>query len=99
MELKEINEKIKECLPEIERKYKVKSLGVFGSFARNEQKKVSDVDILVEFSEPVGFFTFLELEYFLEDILGRKVDLVTREALKPAIGKYILQGLKPIYAN
>lgn len=54
-------------------------------------KKNSDLDILVDFSQPVGFFTFLDLEEYLRDKLGLKIDLVTIKALKPAIGKHILK--------
>ncbi len=77
----------------LEKKYGVKSLAVFGSFTRGEEKPDSDMDILVEFSRPVGFFTFLDLEQHLSDKLGIKVDLVTKNALKPKIGKRILHEL------
>lgn len=77
----------------LERRFKVTEIGVFGSFVRGEQRQESDVDLLVSFSEPVGFFAFLELEEYLENLLGRKVDLVTRKALKPGIGKNILNDL------
>jgi len=70
--------------------YKVKEIGIFGSVVRGEDKDTSDVDILVEFSEPVGFFKFLELEEFLEGLIERKVDLVSKKALKPRIGRHIL---------
>ncbi|MBE0426786.1 MAG: nucleotidyltransferase family protein [Nitrospirae bacterium] len=72
-------------------KYKVKTVGVFGSFVRGKPKKKSDVDILVEFKKAVDFFEFLDLEEYLEQILGIKVDLVTKQALKPYIGKRILE--------
>ena len=72
-------------------KYKVKTVGVFGSYVRGNQKKKSDVDILVEFKRAVDFFEFLDLEEYLEQILGIKVDLVTKQALKPFIGKRILE--------
>ena len=49
------------------------------------------MDILVEFNEPIGFFKFLELEEYLSNIIGRKVDLVSKKALKPRIGKHILE--------
>ncbi len=55
------------------------------------QKEKSDVDILVEFNEPIGFFKFLELEEYLSSLVGQKVDLVSRKALKPRIGKRILK--------
>jgi len=72
-------------------RFKVKTIGVFGSYVRGEQKDESDIDILVEFSEPVGFFIFLDLEEYLAVLLGVKVDLVSKKALKPRIGKHILQ--------
>jgi predicted nucleotidyltransferase len=67
----------------------VKEIGVFGSFVRGESKKGSDVDILVEFEEPIGLFEFMDLEEYLTNLLGRKVDLVSKKALKPYIGEYI----------
>jgi len=68
-------------------------MGVFGSFARGDQRKNSDIDILVEFSKPIGFFEFLEVEEYLSKILGKKVDLVTNNALKPAIRQDILNDV------
>ena len=76
---------------ELRERFKVKEIGIFGSCVRNEQKKKSDVDILVEFAEPVGLFEFMDLEEYLEKLLGTKVDLVSKKALKPRIGKYILE--------
>jgi predicted nucleotidyltransferase len=72
-------------------KYKVKTIGVFGSYVRGKPKKKSDVDILIEFKRAVDFFEFLDLEEYLGQILGIKVDLVTKQALKPHIGKRILE--------
>jgi predicted nucleotidyltransferase len=69
----------------------VKEIGIFGSVARSEQTAASDVDVLVEFSEPVGFFAFLDLEDFLTRIFGKKVDLVTKRALKLAVKDQILK--------
>jgi predicted nucleotidyltransferase len=76
---------------ELRRRFKVKDIGVFGSYVRGEQKKKSDVDVLVEFEEPVGFFEFIALEDYLAGLLGVKVDLVSRKALKPRIGERILK--------
>lgn len=64
--------------------------GCFGSHVRNKQKRSSDLDMLVEFSEPPGLFKFIELEHYLGDLLGVKVDLVMKEVLKPTIGRRIL---------
>lgn len=77
--------------PEIVKRFHVKEIGVFGSYVRNEQKKRSDVDILVEYSKVPGFFEYLDLEEYLSNLLNLKVDLVMKSALKPYIGKYILQ--------
>ncbi len=87
----EILRVLKELKPEIKAKYKVKEIGIFGSFVREEQSETSDIDILVEFEAPIGLFKFLELEEYLESRLGRKVDLVSKKGLKPRIGRYILQ--------
>ncbi|MCL4468336.1 MAG: nucleotidyltransferase family protein [Deltaproteobacteria bacterium] len=75
----------------LEEKYKIKEIGVFGSYVRGEQKKKSDLDILVEFEEVPGLFTFMEIENYLSDIFKIKVDLVMKDALKPVIGKQILR--------
>jgi hypothetical protein len=74
---------------DIER-FGVKSLALFGSSARAEARAGSDVDLLVEFTQPVGLFKFLDLKAYLEALLGREVDLVTPEALKPALRHTIL---------
>ena len=74
-------------------RFKVKEIGIFGSYVRGGQEEKSDIDILVEFSEPVGFFTFLDLEEHLSGLLGITVDLVSKKALKPRIGQHILQEL------
>lgn len=66
-------------------------MGIFGSFARGEENSQSDVDIVVEFTSPMGFFDFIRLEKSLSESLGRQVDLVTKSALKPAIKPYVLK--------
>jgi len=89
--LKEIEKLVKENKVLLTKQFKVKEIGIFGSVVRGEDKETSDVDILVEFEEPIGFFKFLELEEYLSDLIGRKVDLVSKKALKPRIGKHILR--------
>ncbi|MCK5327634.1 MAG: nucleotidyltransferase family protein [Candidatus Latescibacteria bacterium] len=89
--LKEIKQAIQAHSEFMSEKYNVRTMGVFGSYVRGEQKLKSDVDILVEFNEPIGFFKFLELEEYLGSITGRKIDLVSKKALKPRIGKRILE--------
>ncbi|MGO9572535.1 MAG: nucleotidyltransferase family protein [Desulfomonilaceae bacterium] len=82
--------RIKEVLPALREKYGVTSLGIFGSYVRDDQSRGSDVDILVEFQEPISLFRFMTMEYELEDLIGRKVDLVMKTSLKPAIGRHVL---------
>jgi len=90
--LEEIKKIINTHKKEIEEKYKVKSIAIFGSYIRKEQTTDSDIDILVEFKEPVGF-EFFRLARFLEEILGIKVDLVTPDGIKPNRRKYIMKEL------
>ena len=89
-------EVLRQLLPRLMELYLVKSLGVFGSYVRGEQKKGSDLDMLVEFYEPPGLLKFIEMEHYLSDILGVKVDLVMKDALKPAIGRHILKEVLPV---
>ena len=90
--LEEIQKIINQHQLELEEKYKVKRIGVFGSYARGEQSEGSDIDILVEFKEPVGFL-FIHLADFLEEILESKVDLVTPDAIKPNRRRYIMEDV------
>jgi len=78
---------------ELEQKHAVKSIAIFGSTARNEARPDSDVDVLVEFDSGVsiGLFKFVRVQFFLEDILDRKVDLVTRGGLIPQLKERILE--------
>jgi len=76
---------------ELRERFKVKRIGVFGSYVKGRQRRKSDIDILVEFEEPVGLFDFLGLEEYLASLLGVKVDLVSKKALKPRIGARILE--------
>jgi predicted nucleotidyltransferase len=89
--LSQLQKILSEHKDKLKRKYRIKEIGIFGSFVRGAQNKRSDIDILVEFKEPIGFFKFLELEEYLSKMLGRKVDLVSKKALKPKIGEYILK--------
>lgn len=94
--LEEIKDILKKEKPFLKEKYGVSEIGLFGSFVRGEQKKKSDLDILVGFDRPIGFFRFLELEEYLKKRVGVRVDLVTKDALKPRIGRSILQELLPV---
>ncbi len=77
---------------ELSEKYGVREIGVFGSYVRGQQDEMSDVDILVEFdpNARVSLLDFVTLEMYLSDLLGVRVDLVERSALKPRIGRHIL---------
>jgi uncharacterized protein len=74
----------------LQERYKVRELGIFGSYVRREQTETSDVDVLVEFSETPSLLKFVNLENYLSDSLGVKVDLVHKSGLKPRIGERIL---------
>ena len=81
---------------EILKKYKVKSIALFGSYVRNEQKEHSDIDFLVEFGEGVTLFDIVELEDNLSEILAKKVNIVSRRGLSKYIGPYILKEAETI---
>ena len=85
--LEGIKQKLVELKPILKEKYKVKEIGIFGSYIKGKQPKRSDLDILVEFEEDakVGLLKFVNLKNFLTKELGVKVDLVEKNALKPAI--------------
>ena len=71
----------------------VRRIGLFGSFARGEQRKGSDLDILVEFERgKKSFDNYMDLKFLLEDLFGRDVDLVVKEAIRPALRNSILEG-------
>ena len=92
----EVLEKLRAELPELQRRYGVRSLGLFGSVVRGEERSTSDIDILVEFDRAPTFFQFIALEDELSRLLGAKVDLVMKSALKPRIGERILAELLPV---
>ena len=89
----DLTTRLRQELPRLQKEFALRSLGLFGSYVRGEQRKGSDLDILVEFTQVPGMFRFLELERELTRLLGVKVDLVQKEAMKPAIGKRILQEI------
>jgi predicted nucleotidyltransferase len=83
-------------LPELRERYGVRGLWLFGSYLRGEQRKGSDLDVLVEFDRVPSFFEFMRLERYLSELLKMKVDLVMKSALKPAIGRHILEEAQPV---
>ncbi len=89
----EVFSKLKELKPVLLKEYAVKEIGIFGSFSDNLHTKDSDIDILVELERPIGW-KFFSLEIYLEKIFGRKIDLVTKNALKEQIKEKILNQVK-----
>jgi predicted nucleotidyltransferase len=81
--------KLKELKPELHKDYAVKEIGLFGSFSNNSNTEESDIDILVELDRPIGW-KFFTLELYLETVFGRKIDLVTKNALKNQLKDSIL---------
>jgi predicted nucleotidyltransferase len=91
--LTDIEQTLRRDLPRLEREFRVSSLALFGSRARQQQRADSDLDILVSFHRLPGLFQFIELEQHLSDLLGLQVDLVLRESLKPAVRERVLADL------
>ena len=92
--IKEIEKIIQRHKQELNEKYGLITIGVFGSYARGDQDSESDLDVLVEVRRPMGFVRFIRLENYLSQLLGVKVDLVTQKALKPHIGQRLLQEVQ-----
>ena len=89
--IEEIKKILNKNKSQFQKSFKVKEIGIFGSYIKNEQTKKSDLDILVEFESSIDFFDYIELEEYLTVLLGIKVDLVMKKALKPNIGRNILK--------
>jgi predicted nucleotidyltransferase len=87
--LQEIIQTLKEHEKELREAYRVKHLKVFGSYAKNNQKEDSDLDLMVSFEETPTLLEFIDLKEYLESITGIKVDLVTEEGISPYIKPYI----------
>ncbi|MBI5474716.1 MAG: nucleotidyltransferase family protein [Ignavibacteriae bacterium] len=87
---------IRQHMDELKKDYHVASLAMFGSYVRGDQTPESDVDILVDFHSAIGFFKFIDLEERLSNIIGRKVDLVSRSGIKPRIYEHIKDSLLPV---
>jgi len=78
----------------------VKSIGLFGSFLRDEAQKDSDVDLLVDFhSGKKSFDNFMELSFYLEDLFGRRVEIITPQSLSKHIGPHILKEIEIVYQS
>ena len=95
METVEVINKLRQVKPYLQQTYAVETLGLFGSFADGTFTDSSDVDILVEFTRPIGW-RFFTLEKYLEETLDRKIDMVTANALKEQIKPFILNQVQYI---
>jgi len=91
-DLQDIRRRLGTARTDLFRRYPIRHLGVFGSVVRGDARPDSDIDILVEFSEPVGF-EIVDLALELEALLGRRVDLVTRKAVRERMRSYVEKDL------
>jgi len=91
MNLENVKNTLEKHKKELKKRFRVKEIGVFGSYVRGEQREESDLDVLVEFYETPTLFEFVELEDYLSELLGIKVDLVMKRALKPRIREQVLK--------
>ncbi|MFH1188519.1 MAG: nucleotidyltransferase family protein [bacterium] len=87
----DVVQKIQKVLPRLRNQYHVATIGIFGSVARGDEHKESDLDVIVTFDTPIGLFDFVRLENELSEVIGMRVDLVSQKALKPIIKNEILQ--------
>jgi predicted nucleotidyltransferase len=91
----ELRARLAAALPALRAAHPIRSIGVFGSWARGEQTPESDVDLLIEFDAPVGFFEFFDIQEKLETVLGVRVDLVTPRGLRPQLVDRVMRDLLP----
>lgn len=91
MDINKVKNTLTKQKPYLYHNFFVKEIGVFGSAAKNQNKESSDIDLMVEFARPIGFFQFARLEDYLGNVLKKDVDLVTKDALKPAIKDSVLK--------
>ena len=83
--------KLRNVKEEIKTNYKVKTIGLFGSYVNNKQTDTSDIDLLVEFEDDADLFHFIGLSRYLEKIFNRKVDVISKPSLKEDLKQHILQ--------
>jgi predicted nucleotidyltransferase len=95
-ELEPMLKTLHQQIPLLAERYSVKTLEVFGSYVRDEQRQDSDLDVLITFKEDPSLLTYIAIENYLSDLLGVKVDLVMKDSLKPKIGEQILSEAIPV---
>ena len=89
----EIIEKLREELPFLKKEFRIKKIGIFGSFATGIQNKSSDIDIFIEFEKPIGL-AFMDLANYLEDLFNKKVDILTPDGIRSIRVNKIAQSIK-----
>jgi len=95
-DVEQLRRALRAQLPLLAQRFGVASLGLFGSYVRREARPDSDLDVLVRFQRTPGLLRFVELENYLSDLLGVRVDLVMPEALKPRIGQRVMEEVLPV---
>jgi len=89
----EIMDQLRDMMAELRGQFHVKKIGIFGSFSRERQTEQSDVDLVVEFDQPIGMMAFVHLRNQIADRLGIRVDLVTPDGLHPLIREQVMREL------
>lgn len=95
--LDQVKKVITEEKDTLTKKYNVARIGVFGSVVRGEDTKDSDIDLIVDFSEPIGLMDLVGLEFYLSDKIGKKVEIATRKSLSPYIKDKVFKQERIIY--
>lgn len=99
MSKERLKKKIREAIESDPNKDYFKSVSLFGSYLHGDQTRKSDIDLLVEFAKPLGFFEFARIERELGERIGKKVDLVTKQCLSKYFRKNVLKQAEKIYAQ
>jgi len=94
--LDDILTQLRALQPDLRRRYPIRSMGVFGSYARGEQREGSDLDVLVELGDGIDLIAYAGLQIELSDAMGLYVDLVEREALRPRLAPHVLSEVVPL---
>ena len=95
-DLTRLTQILRDHLPALSGRYRIRSLGVFGSYVRGTQRSDSDLDLLITFDDPPGLLAYVELENQLADLVGVPVDLVMEDALKPRLRQQIMHEVVPL---
>ena len=92
----DIMSQLRALQPDIRKRYRIRDLGVFGSYVRGEQREDSDLDVLVDFDEGTTLLDYVGLQMELSEVLGLRVELANKKTLKPRIAKAILAEVRPL---